>query len=56
MTPFANLPQTGGPAPTANDSIDDFIDQEEGGCSIAVLAGRINTRSFATFYADHPFH
>ena len=28
MTPFANLSKTGGPAPTANDSIDDFIDQE----------------------------
>ena len=28
--------QTGGPAPTANDSIDDFIDPR-GCCSIAVL-------------------
>ena len=52
MTPFANLSKTGGPAPTANDSIDDFIDQE--GCSIAVLKywGADKYPSFAASAAD----
>ena len=50
MTPFANLSETGGPTPTANDSIDDFIDQ--GGVAVLQylsIGTLINTRSFAAF-------
>ena len=42
MTPFANLSKTGGPAPTANDSIDDFIDQ---GSGVVALLDTISTIS-----------